>query len=110
MGNGNPFEGTAAAFGPLMGETVGLRGTRKGGREVATSFMASVFPVEDTDPLSEADVETDVRRIEVIATPDARIVKPQVGDTLTLEDGTEWNVSEVSNSLEFLKVIARGSH
>jgi len=95
------------AFTPMMGETVGIRGARKGGKEIATSFLACVFPVEDTDPLSEADPETDVKKVEVIATPDAKMEKPQVGDILTLEDGTEWNVSEVSNSLEFLKLIAR---
>lgn len=96
------------AFTPMMGETIGLKGSRKGGKEIATSFLGCVFPVEDTDPLSEVDAETDVRKVEVIATPDAKMEKPQIGDTLTLEDGTEWSVSEVSNSLEFLKVIGRG--
>ena len=96
------------AFSPMMSETVGLKGSRKGGREVSTSFKACVFPVEDTDPLSEVDPETDVRKVEVITSPDAKMEKPQIGDTLTLEDGTEWSVSEVSNSLEFLKVIGRG--
>lgn len=103
----NPWK-NIDAFTPMMGETVGLRGARKGGREVSTSFQACVFPVEDTDPLSDVDAETDVKKVEVIATPDAKFEKPQIGDTLTLEDGTEWCVSEVSNSLEFLKVIARG--
>ena len=98
------------AFTPMMNEVIGLKGKRKDGREISTSFNGCAFPVEDTDPLSEVGVETDVKKIEVVATPDAKFEKPQIGDILTLEDGSEWNVSEVSNSLEFLKVIARGSH
>lgn len=104
----NPWTGCGAAFAPMMGETVGLSGVRKGGAKVATSFAASVFPDEDEAPLADSDVATPVRRVSVAALAEALAgAVPQVGDALTLADGTRWLVCRAERALGVWRMTAR---
>lgn len=97
------------AFAPMMDEAVGLRGRRKGGARLETSFAASVFPADDAEPLAASDVESGVRRIEAVAVADAlpRGMEPRPGDTLEREDGTRWNVCRAVRSCGLWRIEAR---
>ncbi len=105
---GNPWTDCGAAFAPMMTETVGLSGVRKGGAKVATSFPACVFHEADETPLSDSDVSTTVRGVSVIAPMEGLDgFTPQVGDALLISDGTRWLVRRVERALGNWQISAR---
>lgn len=105
---GGPFTDCGAAFAPMMTDTVGLSGVRKGGAKVATSFCGCVFHAADDVPLAESDVSTDVKCVSVVApVADFAGVVPQVGDALTLDDGTRWLISRVETQIGNYNITAR---
>ena len=60
------FKNTSGAFTPFFDSTIAITGLRKDNCEVNTSMSASLFPVEDVDPFSGADAETEVKKISAI--------------------------------------------
>lgn len=89
-------------------ETVGLSGVRKGGAKVSTSFAAYVFREADETPLADSDVSTAVRGVSVIAPMEGLDgFVPQVGDALSIPDGTRWLVRRVERALGNWRISAR---
>lgn len=107
-GMGNPWTDCGAAFAPMMTETVGLSGVRKGGAKVATSFAAAVLPDEYEDPAAEDSLSSTVRGVSVTASSDALAgTVPQVGDTLARADGSRWQVKSATLALGLWHIAAR---
>ena len=100
------FKDTSKAFQPFFDTTIAIQGIRKDNCQVNTSILASLFPVEDIDPLSDGDVETEVKKISAIVDK-IYFGKIQVGDTLTTEDNEVFKVSKVEKSLDCTKIEAR---
>lgn len=89
-------------------ETVGLRGTRKGGAKVATSFAAYVLTEAREDPLDEGAQSSSVRCLSLAAYADALPdAEPQAGDVIVRGDGTRYAVRTADLTLRLWRISAR---
>ena len=57
----SPFKNNDAAFMPFFDSTISIKGTRPDNQEFFTSLQASIFPIENIDPFSDVDIETDIK-------------------------------------------------
>lgn len=101
-----PFNDINDAFLPFFDNTIAIKGIRPDNQEIFTSLQASIFPVEDVDPFSDSDIETDLKKIEILVDT-IYFGKIQVGDEITTEYNEKYKVTKVEKTLDFTKISAR---
>ena len=102
------FKDTSKAFQPFFDSTIAIQGIRKDNCQVNTSILASLFPVEDIDPFSDVDADTEVKKIYAIVDK-TYFGKIQVGDTLTTEENEVFKVTKVEKTLDCTRLEARSA-
>lgn len=104
------FKDDTEAFTPFFDETVGYHGKRQH-LDIDTNFKACVFPADNIEPISDLDTASEVMAMSIsIKEEDWTFdkVKPQIGDAITLEDGTKLNVAKVMLQHGIYNFEARG--
>lgn len=102
----SPFKNIDDAFKPFFDTLISIKGIRADNDYIFTSLQASVFPIEDIDPFSDTDIDTEIKKIQIIVDK-IYFGKIQVGDEITTEENEKFKVSKVEKTLDFTRIEAR---
>lgn len=105
----NPFNKLDESFQDLFMDTIGISCNRPNGKIERTSVNSCVFPIEEVEPFSHADEDTDIKRMTIlIMKKDWTFNEPmKIGDDIILDNNTKLKVSSVDVEHSWFKIIAR---
>ena len=93
-------------FEVMMTDTIVLKGSRQSPTtSISTIVDCCIFPVEDVEPFSEVDIDSDLETVKIVALSCEYM--PQVGDVAITEDDVEWKLTSVKKSLGQIDMTAR---
>lgn len=102
----SPFKNIDDAFMPFFDTLISIKGIRADNDCIYTSLQASVFPVEDIEPFCDTDIDTEIKKIQIIVDK-IYFGKIQVGDEITTEENEKYKVCKVENVLGVTRLEAR---
>ena len=94
------------AFSPMFCDKVEI--TLKANNQKFT-VNACTFPLEQVDPFVENSNESLIKLVTVLLCKKCfpKDLKPKVGDTITLENGEKYNISEITDEQTWWKCLSR---
>lgn len=97
--NKNPWH-IIEPYKAMYTDIIAISGVRKRD-SYYTSLKACVFDQQDVDPFCDSDATTNLKMINVLISYDNWMlnIKPQIGDTITLENAEKYKVVKVSESM-----------
>lgn len=104
----SPYIDIDKAFDPMFMECADFT-TEQGG--LRGTVPCCLFPVESIDPFVETDIDTKVKRANVLVRKRDWLDledKPQIGDHVRWVDGSEWLVESCDIEQDWYRMEVRG--
>ena len=100
------------AYGKMFCNRVWIKGRRPRGEIAEGCFAACVYPSEREQPFADFDADSTVRRLSFLLPKDgvggwSLKAPPQIGDEVTLAEGSRWKVCSVVNTVDWYEMEAR---